>query len=209
MLVWAEPGAEVDRYSRTVAFLRVLLPLSALAILATLFLLSRSQDHVTTIPFTDADVAARTAGQQVTRPFFSGTTTKGEEIIVTADSARPGSNATPGDADNLNARLKLAGGQLITLRSDAGSLNLVGDTATFQGNVRIETSTGLVVLTEKMNTLLDGIKGNTPGTVTGSGPMGDFTAGNMEFSAKSGEGDVHMLFKNGVKLIYDPKQSER
>lgn len=185
------------------------MPLSALAILATLFLLSRSQDQVATIPFTDADVSARTKGQQVTRPFFSGTTSKGEEIIVTADSARPGNNTTPGDADNLNARLKLAGGQLITLRSDAGSLNPVGDIATFVGNVRIETSTGLLVLTELMNAALDGIEGNTPGTVTGSGPMGDFTAGSMEFSAKSGEGDVHMLFKNGVKLIYVPKQLER
>ncbi|MDU9006598.1 hypothetical protein [Sedimentitalea todarodis] len=199
----------MDRYSRTVAFLRVLLPLSALAILATLFLLSRSQDQVAVIPFSEADVSARTKGQQVTRPVFSGTTTKGEEIIVTADSARPGNDTTPGDADNLSARLKLAGGQLIKLRSDAGSLNPVGDIATFEGNVRIETSTGLVVLTEMMNTALDDIEGNTPGTVTGSGPMGDFTAGNMEFSAKSGEGDVHMLFKNGVKLIYDPKQSER
>ncbi|MEO9777860.1 MAG: hypothetical protein ABJH07_04970 [Sedimentitalea sp.] len=199
----------MDRYSRTVAFLRVLLPLSALAILATLFLLSRSQDQVATIPFTDADLSERTKGQQVTKPFFSGTTTQGEEIIVTADSARPGNKSTPGDADNLNARLKLADGQLITLRSDAGSLNLLGDTATFEGNVRIETPTGLVVLTDVMNTALDAIKGNTPGTVTGTGPMGDFTAGNMEFSAKSGDGDVHMLFKNGVKLIYDPKQSER
>lgn len=207
--VWAEPGASVDRYSRTVAILRVLLPLSALAILATLFLFSRSQDQVATIPFTEADVTARTKGQQVTHPFFSGTTAKGEEIVVTADSARPGSDTAPGDADNLSARLKTAGGQLITLRSDSGTLASAGDMARFTGNVRIKTSAGLEMLTEVLNAALDGISGNAPGTVTGSGPMGDFTAGSMAFSAKSGDGDLHMLFKNGVKLIYDPKQLER
>lgn len=199
----------MDRYSRTIAFLKVLLPLTALAILATLFLLSRSQDQVATIPFTDADVSSRTRDQQVTRPFFSGTTTKGEEIIVTADTARPGDRETPGDATNMSARLKLAGGQQIKLRSDEGTFDPKGDTATFIGRVRIETSTGLVVLTELLNAALDGIEGDSPGTVTGSGPMGEFTAGSMQFSAKSGDGDVHMLFKNGVKLIYDPKQLER
>ncbi len=185
------------------------MPLSALAILATLFLLSRSEDQVATIPFTDADVSARTKGQQVTRPFFSGTTTNGDEIAVTADSARPGNDTTPGDADNLNARLKTADGQLITLQSDSGSLDPAGDMARFTGNVRIETSTGLVVLTDVLDAALDGIAGSTPGAVTGSGPMGELSAGNMEFSAKSGDGDLHVLFKNGVKLIYDPKQLER
>jgi lipopolysaccharide export system protein LptC len=199
----------LDRYSRTIAFLKVLLPLTALAILATLFLLSRSEDTVATIPFAEDDVSSRTRDQQVTRPFFSGTTSKGEEILVTADSARPGNETKPGDADNLNARLKLAGGQLITLRSDSGTLSAGGDFVTFMGNVRIESSTGMVVLTEQMNTSLNGIQGHAPGLVNATGPLGDLTAGSMEFYAKSGDGDVHMLFKNGVKLVYDPKQMER
>jgi lipopolysaccharide export system protein LptC len=60
----------LDRYSRTIAFLKVLLPLTALAILATLFLLSRSEDTVATIPFAEDDVSSRTRDQQVTRPFL-------------------------------------------------------------------------------------------------------------------------------------------
>lgn len=199
----------MDRYSRTVAFLKVLLPLTALAILATLFLLSRSEDQIATIPFTDDDVSVRTRDQQVTKPFFSGTTKKGEEIIVTADSARPGNDAKPGDADNLSARLKLTGGEVITLRSDTGTLGQGGETVNFLGNVRIVSATGMVILTERMDTALNGIQGHAPGTVNATGVMGELTAGSMEFSAKSGDGDVHMLFKNGVKLVYDPKQSER
>ena len=45
----------MDRYSRMVAIFKVLLPLAALAILSTLFLLSRTIDPTTTIPFADQD----------------------------------------------------------------------------------------------------------------------------------------------------------
>lgn len=192
-----------------VAFFKVLLPLAALAILATLFLLSRSDEQIATVPFAKDDVAARTKNQQITRPFFSGTTNKGEEIIVQADSASPGTDAKPGHAENLDARLKLVGGQEITLKSDSGTLSVGGDFVTFLGNVRIKSATGMEMITEQLNTALSGIQGHAPGVVRGNGDMGTLTAGSMEFSAKTGDGDVHMLFKNGVKLVYDPKQPER
>ena len=199
----------MDLYSRIVAFLKVLLPFSALAILATLFLLSRTDEPDATIPFAQTEMTERMRDQQVTKPFFSGTTSKGEEIMVTADVARPGGGGKPGSADNLDARIKLKGGNDITMKSDTGTVNPVSDMATFQGNVRIATTTGLLVLTDTLNTALSGIEGNTPGTVTGSGPMGKFTAGQMQITSKNGNGDVHVLFKNGVKLVYDPKHSER
>lgn len=199
----------MDRYSRTVAFLKVLLPLVALAILATVFLLSRTDDPIASIPFSDEDMTSRIKDQQVTKPFFSGTTPKGEEIMVTADIIRPGGAGQPGAADNLSARLKLQDGKQITLDSDQGVIDTATGTATFDGNVRIVTSTGLVVETERLITALTGIRGNTPGTVTGTGPMGDFTAGNMQIDAENGDGDVHMLFKNGVKLVYTPEKPER
>lgn len=199
----------MDRYSRTVAFLKVLLPLVALGILATLFLLSRTDDPGSRIPFAEPDMAARLQDQQVTRPFFSGVTANGEEIIVTADAARPGGPDEPGSADNLSARLKMVDGREITLKSETGTVDPVKDRATFIGNVRIRTTTGLIVLTEILNTALNGIEADAPGEVRGSGPIGNFTAGTMQITAKSGNGDVHMLFKNGVELIYDPKQTER
>ncbi|MBK0325751.1 LPS export ABC transporter periplasmic protein LptC [Rhodobacteraceae bacterium F11138] len=199
----------MDPYSRRVAFLKVMLPLAALAILATLFLLSRSQDVSTKIPFAETDLSTRMRDQQVTKPFFSGTTAKGEEIIVTADSARPGGADTPGRAVNLTARIKLTDGRQINLKSDTGTLNPLKDAATFIGNVRIDSTTGLVVLTDTLNAALSGIEADTPGTVTAKGPIGDLTAGKMQITSKNEDGNVHMLFKNGVKLIYVPKQSER
>ena len=198
----------MDLYSRMIAFLKVLLPLAALAILATLFLLSRSVDPIATIPFAEQDMADRMRDQQVTAPVFSGTTAKGDIIMVTAALARPGGMGTPAEATDLNARITMADGTEFTLTSDLGSIRVADDIATFSGNVRIATTSGFVVRTEILNTALSGVEGNTPGVVTGTGPIGDFTAGRMQITAKNGSGPVHMVFKGGVKLIYDPKQTE-
>lgn len=208
-LVWAERGARVDLYSRMVALLKVLLPLAALGILSTLFLLSRSADPTLSIPFAEKDMADRMRDQQVTAPFFSGTTPKGDEIIVTASVARPGGMGTPAEATNLMARITMADGVRFTLNSDTGVVAVNKDMATFTGNVKITSSTGYVVLTETLNTALSGISGNTPGHVEGNGPLGKFTAGQMQIDTKIEGGPVHMLFKNRVKLIYDPKKPER
>jgi len=192
-----------------VALFKVLLPLAALAILSTLFLLSRSNDPTAKIPFAENEIADRLRDQQVTAPFFSGTTPEGDEIVVSAALARPGSADTPAQATSLSARLSMTDGVEITLTSDTGSLALDNNTATFIGNVEITSSNGFVVNTETLHTALNAVAGNTPGTVSGTSPLGDFTAGRMTLTEIIAGGPLHMVFNDGVKLIYDPKTRER
>lgn len=73
----------------------------------------------------------------------------------------------------------------------------------------ITSTQGLIVETETLNAALDGLEASSPGPVQATGPLGRLTAGNMRISSESEDGTVHMLFKNGVKLIYDPQQPER
>ena len=49
----------MDRYSRMIVWLKVLLPLMALALLSTLFLLSRNVDPLASIPFAQAEIDER------------------------------------------------------------------------------------------------------------------------------------------------------
>ena len=151
----------------------------------------------------------RMRDQQVTNPFFSGITPKGEEILVTADTARPGGKGVLSGAENLQAILKMTDGRKITLNSDTGTVDPVTDIARFDGNVRITTSTGFLLLTDTLNAALSGIEADTPGEVRGTSPIGDIIAGRMQITAKNGKDDVHVLFKNGVNLIYQPKPMER
>ena len=192
-----------------VALFKVLLPLAALAILSTLFLLSRSIDPTGNIPFAENEMADRMRDQQVTAPFFSGTTPDGDEITVNASLARPGGDGTPAEATNLSARLSMVDGVEITLTSDRGTVAVGENTATFQGNVEITSSQGILIKTDSLKTTLNAIAASTPGTVTGTTPFGDFTAGRMQLSELSEGGPLHMVFNDGVKLIYDPKTRER
>ncbi|TMV07054.1 hypothetical protein FGK63_13150 [Ruegeria sediminis] len=199
----------MDSYSRMVQFLKVLLPLAAIALLSTVFLLSRKIDTDVSGPFSPGDMDERLSGQLVTRPVYSGTTRKGEEIQVSATLARPGGAQSPSQAADLRGRIRFLNGREMTLDSDQGSLRPDRGTVTFTGNVVITTADGIRVTTDTLNTALDEISGDAPGTVTGTGPIGDFTAGRMQFGTETEDGPVHILFTDGVKLIYDPQKPER
>lgn len=199
----------MDLYSRIVAYLKVLLPLAALALLSTLFLLSRSIDPTGTIPFAKHEMEERVRGQQITAPFFSGTTDDGDEITISARLARPAGDGGLAGAEDLRARMNMATGGQIDLAADTGSVAPDQDLASFAGNVRVTTSTGYTIETERLNASLSAVAGDTPGEISAEGPIGTFTAGRMQIGAKNEGGPIHMLFKNGVKLVYDPKKPER
>ncbi|MEM7320688.1 MAG: LPS export ABC transporter periplasmic protein LptC [Pseudomonadota bacterium] len=199
----------MDLYSRIVQFLKVALPLTALALLSTLFLLSRGNDIDAVIPFAQQDMADRIRDQQITKPYYSGTTEKGEEILVTADYARPGSPGKPAEAIELRATIFLNSGRVIKLDSELGSIAPDRGQATFTGDVVIQSSDGMTITTDLLTTELDVVAGESPGEIHGTGPIGEFTAGAMQFGSEKSDGPVHMHFTDGVKLIYDPQKAER
>lgn len=199
----------MDRYSRWVSFLKVLLPLTALGLLSTLFLVSRGVDPEAKIPFAEQEIADRLRQQQVTAPFFSGVSDNGNEVLMTATTASPAIGDKPADAQNLYAKITTPEGATIKLNSDSGTLGQLTDIATFSGNVVLETSTGYVVLSDLLTTRVGEVSAQSPGAISGTGPLGTFSAGQMQMDVKNGTDDIHMLFKNGVKLIYDPKLVER
>ncbi|MFW8593896.1 LPS export ABC transporter periplasmic protein LptC [Cribrihabitans neustonicus] len=199
----------MDRHSRAVAYLKVLLPLTALVLLSTLFMVSRGSDIEAVIPFAEKEIEDRLRGQQVTGPYFSGTTSSGDEIMVTASLARPGGAGAPAVAVNLEAEIRMAQGGRIALSSETGAVYPDRDRAEFAGSVTITSADGLTVETETLNTALSGLEAESPGPVRAHGAIGNLTAGNMRIRSKTEGGPVHMLFKDGVKLIYDPQKPER
>ncbi|MEM8730740.1 MAG: hypothetical protein AAGF79_12555 [Pseudomonadota bacterium] len=200
----------MDRYSRRVAFLKVVLPLAALAILSTLFLLSRGPDPNATIPFSDAELAIRARDQQITAPRFASTTPRGDQVFLSASKAAPGNSDTPGAAEDLRGELRLAQGGVITLQSQSGWVNLPKDRAEFRGQVTIVTDTGYRLVTDRLETAVRRIDATAPGPVTGSGPLGRLDAGALRVSAPDNDGDAtHLVFLNGVKLVYDPQSQDQ
>ncbi|MDU8927828.1 hypothetical protein RXV86_10575 [Alisedimentitalea sp. MJ-SS2] len=199
-------------YSRMVAWLKVLLPLAALALLSTLFLFSRNIDPTTTIPFTTIDLTERARDERITAPEFAGVTEQGHRIEFHAASAKPDlESPSRASAEVLDARIDLTSGAVITFQSKGGVIDDEADRATLTGDVVVQSSTGYEVHTDALISGMRAIFAETPGPITGTGPPGDFTAGRMlmtdmaETGAESdGEPAIHLLFTDGVKLLYDP-----
>ena len=198
----------MDGYSRLVAFLKVVLPLTALGLLSTLFLLSRSVDPTTTLPFGDAEISERLREGLITAPYFSGTTNGGDQIIITASTAKPGNAGALAQAKELSAKITMANGTDVSLKALTGSFDPEQDLARFTGDVLIETTSGYILTTEALESRIQRLNLRSDGSVDGRTPFGTLEAGRMELTTDSATNDAHLLFKDGVKLIYDPKLVE-
>lgn len=197
--------ARENLHSRVVAWLKILLPVAALGLLSTLFLLSRSNEPADSIPFAKADLTQRAAEEGMTDASFSGATMRGDMVQFSAATMRP----DPVDnrqflAQAVSSRIALAGGGVINLtatsaQTDGGAVHVVLDEG-----VVLSSSTGYDITTDQIRADMSMPYLETAGEVVGRGPAGDFTAGKMQLSAPNGTGDAQLLFTQGVRLIYHP-----
>lgn len=194
-------------YSRVIAWLKIILPLAALAMLSTLFLLSRTREPLDSVPFVEALQQDGATSQQVTAPYFAGTTKSGDVLTMTARSVRPEGEGRI-HADELAARVLLSDGSALTLGASMAILRDREQQANLSGGVRIESSQGYVVTTDGLLASLDEVWAESLGPVQGVGPVGDFEAGHMRIAATGAEGAVQMVFSGGVKLVYRPADRE-
>ncbi|THD73740.1 hypothetical protein E7681_08970 [Thalassobius vesicularis] len=193
-------------YSWLVSWLKIILPLAALAILSTLFLLSRGKDTVNSLPYSRVDLQERMKEGIVGHPQFSGATTGGDLVSFTAESAKPDpQDKSRAMASHLSAQLDLTSGTRITFSSDTALLDTSEDTALLTGGVAVTSSTGYDLRTESLFTSMREIQAETEGTVTGTGPAGSLEAGKMLLTSDPASGDAHLLFTNRVKLVYQPQ----
>jgi lipopolysaccharide export system protein LptC len=194
-----------NRYSRFVLWAKVIFPLVALGLLSTMFLFSRTLDPSDAIPFADIDIEKIARDQQLTSPRFSGTTSDGSAVVVDAESALP-DLANPRNLTILKvvARIESQGGPSYGIIADTALYDGNNDLLDLEGNVRLSTSTGYRLETGKLVTNLATTGINAPSAVSGRGPAGRLEAGSMSLTT-NGETQV-LVFKNGVKLIYDPKE---
>ncbi|THH34705.1 hypothetical protein E4Z66_17190 [Aliishimia ponticola] len=197
-----------DRYTRMVTFFKVALPLIALAILSTLFLLSSRIRPGDNIPFAETEIDERIRGQQVTGPFFSGVTSRGDRISFSATNVVTGEDRSQ-EAHDLNAQLDFSTGGSVTLEATRGKIELGNDMATLLGDILIDSTTGFRMVTNTVITSLTGIDVTAPGEVRATGPAGTLTAGQMRITSNETNGNVEILFSGGVMLVYEPGKQEK
>ena len=196
--------AVADKYSRLVLWLKVALPLAALAILSTLFFVAKTLDPEAAIPYAEVDVERILREQGVNRPTFGGVTADGTAIAMTADKIRPDEAREQLTGDNLNASLNLADGSRIHIESTTGIVDSRSQEAILEGDARLESSSGVVVVTDRITTSLKETRVTATGTITATGPAGTITAGEMALTRANSADGYLLVFKSGVRLVYQP-----
>jgi lipopolysaccharide export system protein LptC len=195
----------IDRHTRLVAWAKIVLPVIALGMLSTLFLLSKSVDPVATIPFSESDLAARTETQQISQPEVFGVTPQGDLISLRAELARQnGDDPSLMEAQNITAQIKMTSGQRVDLSARVALHNPTERMVVLSGDVFAKTTTGYEFAAETLRLSLSALQANSLGRVTGTGPGFTVTAGEMTLEVPKGEKEAHILLKNGVKLVYTP-----
>ena len=195
--------ASVNRYSTIVTWVKVALPLLALALLSTLFLFSRTPDPDAAIPFADVDVAQIAREQRLSQPRFAGTLDDGREVTLIADSAIPSEEDLNQIAlSGIEGRVGLSGVDYLVVTAVDGVLNLVDQRASLEGDVEVVTSQGYRLSSDAMSISIGEFRIVSPGEVMATGPGFDLTAGTMELF---GPNDAAVLsFTGGVRLLYEP-----
>lgn len=193
-------------YTRLVNWLKVILPLLALAVLSTLFLVARTVDPAQQLPFAEVDVDELAREERIGAPNFTGVTAEGAAIAVSAQSAAPDPlNDGRMTGETVEARITLPGGEAINISAAAMELNTQRGLAELRDNVLIESSAGYTLVAERLEVALDRTFARAPGPVTLQGGLGQIQAGSFELKGSpTGTAGYVLVFKDKVRLLYQP-----
>jgi lipopolysaccharide export system protein LptC len=189
-------------YSQFVGFLKVTLPLAALILMSTVFLVARAPSPETTIPYAEIQEIAREPGLSGAQ--FSGVADDGSVISLTARNTRPVGDIIT--ADTLLAGIDTVDGTRIDISAGTGEINNSAQTARLTGLARMVTSNGYEMETAGFIANFSTGRIVSEGALEVQAPFGALTAGNLVIETPEGTDEQVMLFQNGVRLVYTPQQ---
>ena len=201
--------AQADNaYSRLIRWLKIVLPLVALALMSSIFQLTRKIDPTEALPYSRAELDDRAREPRLTQPKYSGMTSDGALVTIDAAEARPDlADPGRGKASEMVGTMQTPDGEVTDLAADAGQVDTVKQVFAMQGNVTLTNSAGYRVSAPEVTgstaeTLID-----ATGGVKGQAPMGPLTSDTLHIRPDPNVPGQYVLVFNGrVRLVYDPKQ---
>jgi lipopolysaccharide export system protein LptC len=196
------PRIPFQTRSRLVAWAKILLPLAALALMSTVFLLAREPKGDPEIPFAQLQEIAREP--RMDRPRLAGVAPDGTTVALSAERLVPQSGSTD--------LFTLIAPRLDTAAAEGGSLRLTASTGEvdgaarrlrLSGGIRIEASGGYAIQTPELSADLRSGSIET-GPVTAEAPLGRIESGGLRVTQGEGDG-ARLVFNGGVRVLYQPK----
>lgn len=188
-------------YSKVVTWLKILLPLLALAVLGTVFLFNSNDGFEAGFSFSQADLDTLENGSSLNRPQIDGITEKGEPFQVIAEKI----TSVDGDQNEvmvtaLAGRFSFATGAWAKLRADTAHLSVASQILMLENGGELEISDGNIATVRRLEVQLSTGEMQGEGIVA-NGPLGRISAENFRIEAGEGENRV-LWFENQVKMVY-------
>jgi lipopolysaccharide export system protein LptC len=193
-------------HSRVVAVLKVGLPLVAVGLLASLFVVQNDDRLGGNVVFSPGDVEALGSGLRIDNPTFTGTTRGEDRFRFTAALVEPDA-APPQRAriTTLAGTLWLHNGPEVTVSAERGDLDIPTQRLDLSGQVVITTSNGYRMVTDKATVDLRAGAFVAGDEVVTTGPLGEITSGSLHVAPAAESGEARRFsFSDGVRLVYDP-----
>lgn len=193
-----------SRYTRVVGWLRLVLPLTAFALIGVVALwphLSGGYGSMIAPMIANGEIVD-TDTMRMHRPRYVGRTASAEPYTVTAETA----TVDPADSDRihldrLDADLASAGPRDIHVVASSGLFHRASDELDMDGGIELLTSDGYLFETESARVDLQRgrVVGQQP--IAGTGPTGDLEADRFEIR----EGGAVLHFEGRVKVTIEPE----
>jgi lipopolysaccharide export system protein LptC len=197
--------ARADTHTRIVGWLKVALPLMALAVLSTLFLVADQIDPEDALPYAEVDVEDLAREPRMTMPSYAGTTTDGASLSLTADEARTATDTSQAKALGLRLELLTPDGGKTDVTAASAVMDDAAREVVLSGGVMITTSAGYLLKTPEIAANLDRSGLESRGPVTAISPAGKISADGVTLSQDiQTPGSYLLVFNGAVRLVYHP-----
>lgn len=195
-----------DAYSQFVSWAKVVLPLGAIILLSTLFLIARNVGDTSQIPYADIEEIARQP--RLSAPKMVGMSETGGTYTIEADVARQDPDTNNGlIAEAIVVNMTTIDGIQTTVSAGVGKLDSDAKVVTLNSLARVATSDGYLMETRGLVTSLTEGSLETTDPLEVRAPYGSLTAGRLTITPDSDEPQL-IVFNNGVRLIYQPQSKE-
>jgi len=193
-----------DSYSAFVVWVKTLLPIVALSMLSTIFLFSGKVDVTQSIPYAKFNIAEIIREQRITKPYFSGVSNNGTEIILSAAYASSDiQNADILNITELSIVLTPSNAKMVRITAGLGTLNSASQKAVVSGDVHLTAIPGFWLKTNNLTVDLKESIVTANNVFQGITSLGTINAGKI--IVQMVDNDQQIIFTNGVRLIYYPK----
>ena len=197
-----------DGYSVFVSWAKIILPLSALLILSTLFLFSGRVDVTQSLTYKQLNVDTIVQEQRMSAPYYTGVSQNGTQISVIAayavlDDTRPDVFL----GTDIDAVLTATDDVQTNVTAPKGQIDNAQDIAHLFGGVIVSTSQDYLLTTDDLDIDFTANVLESRGRVEGTAPFGTIDAGQMRLQDTAHGG--LMYFTKGVRLIYDGKTNQK